>query len=308
MSNIKLYRPVKSNFPFQKFGENLACIKVDDFGKAIRPYQVLPGTFPGTCPIGSKKFYPDIGLKGHNGEDWGLYYSEPIYFNAITDIPVRWQVLNEVDMDGGIGVNVYALDPVPFDALPIHDPGSLRMIENQYNILGGKLFPMFKFWHCLKTFIPDHGIIKPGDMIALGDSTGASSGNHLHWSMKIHGGSTNGFGFSIDSDNGYTGAFDQSPYYKNDFILDVLDPKFKFLKDLRQGIFDTDVGVLQSILVKYKDMQPILAEETGYYGPKTRKGVLAFQIRNNIPLTWYEKNVMAGNVVGPKTRVVLNTL
>lgn len=302
---MKIYRPVKSEGITQRFGENLSCVKLGLDGKPIRPFQVLPGTFTGTCPIGSSKFYEAIGLKGHNGVDSIVYHGEPVYFPVVAD--TRWQVINEVDADGGIGVNVYALDPVPFDTIPVHEQGSLKMIETQYQELGGKLFPMFKFWHLLSTTIPDHGIIKTGDLIGYGDNTGASSGDHLHWSMKIHGGTTNGFGFSIDSDNGYTGALDHLPYFEDRFILDILKPSFSFTKTLTYGITDTDVGVMQALLVRYGYMEPFKTDEIGIFGPKTRAAVFAFQLQK-VALTWYEKNVLRGSIVGPKTIEQLNIL
>lgn len=300
---MKIYRPVLTDRKTQGFGENLACVKADGNGTPLRPFQVVPGLFPGTCPVGSTKFYPAIGLKGHNGWDNVLYHGEPIYFPVVFDDPQpRLQVINEVDADGGIGVNVYCLDPIPFSSIPVHEPGSLKMIERQYAELGGKLYPMWKFWHCLSTVVADHGFIKPGQMIAYGDTTGASSGDHLHWCMKIHTGN----GFSIDSDNGYTGAFDHLPYYENKFVLDVLKPPpFQFTKTLSRGTYDPDVSVLQAFLVRNHYMEPIKAEETGYYGPKTQSAVFAFQLEN-IELSYYERYVMRGSTVGPKTIAVLN--
>lgn len=302
---FKIYRPIHTDFLTQKFGENLACIKVDDFGKAIRPFQVLPGVYPGTCPIGSTKFYPEIGLKAHNGQDWSAYHGEPIYFPAVSDPAVTWKVINEVDADGGIGVNVYSQQPIPFDTLPVYDEGAFKMIRNQYDTLGGKLFPMFKFWHLLSPAVPDGTLVKAGDLIGYGDSTGASSGDHLHWSMKIHGGSVQGFGFSIDSDNGYTGALDQTQYYENKFILDVTKPSFVFTKSMKLGDVNTDVGVMQALLVRHGFMQPFKSDEVGIYGPKTQRAVYNFQLKY-LDLSWYERNVMKGSVAGPKTIVKLN--
>lgn len=304
---MKIYRPVKSDLTFQGFGENLACVKLGLDGNPIRPFKVIPGVFSGACPIGHTKFYTAIGLKGHNGWDSHLYHGEPIYFPVVTDPEIRWQVINEVDVDGGIGVNVYALDPVPFPTLPVHEPGSFRMIEKQYQILGGKLYPMFKFWHLLSTSVPNHGYIKPGELLGFGDTTGASSGDHLHWSMKVHGGSTNGFGFSIDGDNGYTGAFDHKPWYENKFILDVLQPRFQFKKPMAQGETSVDVGVMQALLVRWGFMLPFKADESGIYGGKTAAAVLKFQIAN-IELSWYERNVLRGSKAGAKTIAALNKI
>jgi len=74
---MKVYRPLRTDFIGQRFGENLACAETDLYGNVKRPFKILPGTFPGTCPPRSTKFYPSIGLKGHNGSDVGIYYGEP---------------------------------------------------------------------------------------------------------------------------------------------------------------------------------------------------------------------------------------
>lgn len=303
--DLKIYRPVRTAYRTQGFGENLACVRLNAQGVPIRPFQVLPGVFPGTCPPGSTKFYPEIGLSGHNGWDNSLYHGEPVYFPVMAP-NVEWEIINEVDADGGLGVNVYARQPVAFDVLPVHVPGSLHMIENQYNVLGGKLYPMFKFWHLLSFAKQNHDYIKPGELLGLGDTTGASSGDHLHWSMKIHGGSTNGFGFSIDSDNGFAGALDHQPYYHDQFILEVANPPFKFERSLILGTTNTDVGVMQALFVRWGYMQPFKADESGIYGQKTRAAVLAFQLGEGVPLSTYERYVLRGSMVGPKTIAALN--
>lgn len=303
---MKIFRPVKTDLMFQGFGENLACIKLGADGKPVRPFKVIPGVFPNTCPAGCTKFYTAIGMKGHNGWDSGLYHGEPIYFPVVAE-NVEWLVINEVDPDGGLGVNVYAQQPVAFDSLPIHTPGQHEMIKKQYELLGGKVYPMFKFWHLLEFKKKNHEFIVPGELLGLGDTTGASSGDHLHWCMKIHGGSTNGFGFSIDSDNGYTGALDHKPYYENKFILDVVNPPFQFKKPMSQGETSVDAGVMQALLVRWGYMQPFKADESGIYGPKTSAAVLKFQMAKIPDLSWYEKTVLRGTKVGPKTLAALNT-
>lgn len=299
---MKIFRPVKSDYLHQGFGENRPCAKLDANGKPIRPFKIITPV-GNTCPVGYTKFYPEIGLKGHNGWDNDLYHGEPIYFPVIVDQPnMRWQVINEVDVDGGIGVNVYGLDPVPFAKLPIHEPGQFKMIQRQYEELGGKLYPMFKFWHCLSTVVKNHDLIQAGDLIAYGDSTGASSGDHLHWCMKIH----NGNGFSIDSDNGFTGALDHKPYYENKFIRDILKPQFKFKNTMRKGERNVEVGVMQAVLVRFGYMQPFKARESGIYGPKTQTAVFDFQ-KKNVQMSAGDL-ALRGSVAGPKTIAALNKL
>ena len=298
---MKIYRPTQTDFLFQKFGENLACAETDAQGQVKRPFKIIPGTFPGACPVSTTKFYPTIGLKGHNGWDSGLYYSEPVYFPVVSP-ETEWKVMNEVDSSGGIGVDVYSTTPVKFSEIPVHTPGSNREIEQQYIRFGG-LFLTFRFWHLLASKKENGSTIKTGEVLGLGDTTGASSGNHLHWSLKAHDGNNT----SLDLDNGFTGAFDHKPYYENKFVVEALKTSFSFTKTLRKGMVNVDVGVLQAHLVRWGYMKPFKEDEVGIYGGKTATAVLAFQ-EATIPLSWYEKNVLRGTICGPKTLEALNRL
>ena len=217
---MKIHRPIKTDNKIQGFGQNLACCRTGADGKPLQPYKIVNPISDGVCPVGSIPFYKAIGMLGHNGEDWLATHGEPVYFPVLAD--VEWEANNEVDQDGGIGVNVRSKQPVEFENLPPQAVGSLNMIQKQWMKLGGKCYIYFKFWHLLKHNVSDKKPVKPGDLIGWADSTGASGGDHLHWSMKF---SDETSWFSIDSDNGYTGACDFSQWFENKFILDVLEPK-----------------------------------------------------------------------------------
>lgn len=95
-----------------------------------------------------------------------------------------------------------------------------------------------------------------------------------------------------------------------DFIQEVMTsidkadvpPKFIFTKTLSFGMKNDAVLELQKRLVwkGYGSFAP-----TGYYGPLTANSVFAFQ-KANIELSWYERNILRGTKVGPKTLAKLN--
>ena len=212
-----IYRPIKSNWRTQRFGENLACA-VKDTGASF-PYRTIPGAYAGNCPLNSVKLYPLLGLRGHNGEDWAAWRGEPCYHCAEFD---GWQK-SEIDINGGIGVDVISNEPIyPCDKGCLE--GTLHYIKMRY-------------WHFLSVEGYDGKQVKLGDLIGKCDSTGVSSGDHLHFAKKICDKS----GKAAHSDNGYTGAVDFEAEFDNVFVRDVLTIKAQALSviDLaRKVIFE----------------------------------------------------------------------
>ena len=185
---MRIYRPLKTNYRTQAFGENKACVRFSS------PLKVVGKSF-NQCPANFVELYPAMGLKGHNGEDWACWYEEPIYFS--THIAgMTWHAKTEVDNAGGIGVDV---------------------ISDKKFVFNGKTdYIKFRFWHFKSTVVKDGDPVTLGQLLGYGDSTGMSSGNHLHWGIKW----CEEDGRAKYSDNGYRGAWDFSPYMTNIFILD----------------------------------------------------------------------------------------
>ena len=194
---MKIYRPTVSNYLFQKFGENSVCADLDQYGQTIRPF-VVTNAAKGVCPLGKTPFYKALGMRGHNGEDWAIWRGEAIFFSTFID-GMKWRCVTEVDSSGGIGVNVISLGIVP-------ELGT---------------YAKFKFWHLLKVNVSDGQEIDFGHLIGFGDSTGASSGDHLHWSMK----QCEKDGTSINKNNGYYGAVDFADWFDNVFVGDIIRVK-----------------------------------------------------------------------------------
>ncbi len=247
-----IFRPINSNELTQGFGENKACVRTDSKGVPYRPFQVI-----GTklfCPLSSIPFYRALGMKGHNGYDNSCYYKEPIYFPVMAEC--KWWARSEMDADGGVGIDVFSADRIYIDELP-KEAGKLARKEWEDN--DKRVYVKLRFWHLYDIKLGDKPLniqtgvfadgrpqmkpeIKLGDCIGWGNSTGASSGNHVHWSMKIVAKNS----MTLDADNGYYGAVDFSKWYTDSFILDILDIKIpltaqQVLRKMAWGLRHIDI-------------------------------------------------------------------
>lgn len=190
---MKIYRPIKSDRKTQGWGESRACVRVSG---GILNYNNVVGKKGGVCPIGYQDLYSSLGLRGHNGEDWATYHREPLYFPVDFPEAGGWFSVDASDTNGGLGIDVIS--------------------KNKVTLNGRTDHIKFRFWH-LDTAWKDKGV-GLGEIIGYCDNTGASSGTHVHWSVKW----CDENGRSLDKNNGYYGAWDFSPYFKNEFIIDYL--------------------------------------------------------------------------------------
>lgn len=79
---------------------------------------------------------------------------------------------------------------------------------------------------------------------------------------------------------------------------------YTFTNNLSYGQKNADISALQTALrIDGVYSGPV----TGYYGPQTAAGVLAFWTKYNIA-TWWERAFLRGRSVGPKTRIQLNSI
>lgn len=135
------------------------------------------------------KFYNSIGLDGHNGLDFGGIRGEKDYWNC----DLTGEVIGIV-MDIKLGNGVIILTR-----------------EN------GKVMKHRK-WHYLAIHCKIGQILNPGDFMGWVDSTGYSTGDHVHYDLKpqieVNGVLKNEF-----QGNGYFGATDPMPFYTDIFVL-----------------------------------------------------------------------------------------
>lgn len=214
--------------------------------------------------------YQSIGLKGHNGLDYYAEDGTPVY--ATHDGRVTF-----AGYDGGGGLGVV-----------------IRTNE-EYEHGDGVAYFKTIYWHLKKDSLLVTGgqEVKRGQQIGEADNTGMSTGSHLHFGLKpIAKGENDWTWFNTEQNNGMLGAIDPSPYF------------VKFQNEIKIGDRGYDVRDLQDFL-KAKGFFKV--EPTAYYGIKTAEAVFAFQ-KVYCNLSWYEKNILKGTKVGPKTLQALNSL
>lgn len=232
-----------------------------------------------------------VNFTGHNGVDIIAKHGEPIY--ASHDGTAYYEI------DGSQGHGVVLRTDKTFD----------------YN--GEQVYFKTIYWHMVdstkepnfKSPVEGHpnGLkVKAGDIIGYANSTGLSTGDHLHYGLKPclpnEGANT---WYNYLQTNGYQGAIDPVPYFNGKYAKDISSPKHVFLTDLKLGDRGEEVKQLQ---VRLKELGhfPSYQECTGYYGPVTREAVYAFQqdyVSLSLTDMWYH-----GKYCGPKTRTALNNI
>jgi murein DD-endopeptidase MepM/ murein hydrolase activator NlpD len=208
-------------------------------------------------------FYTESGMTGHNGIDFHALDSTEVY--ATHDGRVTF---TGYDGAGGLGVVIRTNEEVEFL------DGTIAYAKSIY-------------WHLKKDTIKVTGgqTVKAGDLIALADNTGRSTGAHLHFGLKpIQKGEQDWYWENVRQNNGYKGAIDPMPYFN------ISTPKHTFTQTLRKGSRGEEVKQLQQILNVYAD---------GIFGNITKLYVMNFQ---------REHKLKADGIVGAKTNAVLNTL
>lgn len=121
-------------------------------------------------------FYPSLGLIAHNG----------------LDIPA----------------------PLETEILASHD-GKVTYVQNDFKSGFGIVIQAqgYKtiYWHQQKNLVLVGQSVKAGDVIGLCNSTGLSTGNHLHFGLKLTDSNNN----TINPGNGYDGAVDPMPFLQD---------------------------------------------------------------------------------------------
>lgn len=199
----------------QGFGENKACMKENLNGTLT--VQTKIGL---NCPVGYEDMYKKMGMLGHNGVDWSTWHGEPVYH---CDEFVG-RVKHEHDLDGGLGVDIVSLEPLLY-----------------CEICKCKHFLKRRFWHGMdrggqSALVGYEGRkVGLGELVMFADNTGASSGDHLHTSLKWC--DQNGIG--LHQENGYNGAIPDLDF-ENKFVGEVVN-----LDQMRMDI----IGLIKSLII-----------------------------------------------------------
>ena len=192
-----IYKPLKSTFVTQSFGENKPCVKVNEAGTVAQPYDFGLATNNNVCQAGYTKLYQTFGLLGHNGYDWVAGHGTPIYY----DCNLEGLVLETaIDPSGGLGVVILTRDT------------------------DGRYYK-HRYWHLKRFRVQVGDKVRMGRWLGDADSTGASSGDHLHRDLK----ECDKDGRTINEDNGYRGAISMDIFYNDSFVLDQLTRVYRLL-------------------------------------------------------------------------------
>lgn len=200
---------------------------------------------------------------------------------------------NGWDFSCVVGTPVYATHDGKVDFAGIDGTDSKTIAIDtlqEYDHEGQKVKFRTMYAHLSEYFVAPGQMVKRGEKIGLTGNTGRyTTGPHLHFGIKPI------INYSpIDVNNGYNGAIDPSPY---------LPEHQEFTKTLALGDVGDEVAKLQAFLLRNGYMKPV--KQLGFYGEITAKAILDFQIKN-VKLSYYERYVLRGRKVGPKTLTALN--
>lgn len=138
-----------------------------------------------------------IDIKGHSGLDIPCARNTPI--RAAQDGEVSYA---GVDSKEGYGVVLRTLEPFEYK--------------------DEECFFKTIYWHVIKDIPVKVGQrVRAGDIIGYADSTGFSTGDHLHFGLKPQlKGESDWTWANLEQDNGYMGAIDPVPYLNNFYAED----------------------------------------------------------------------------------------
>ena len=206
-NKLQLYYPYKPFLIGQYFGESNVCVPANGVFPASKRKPVV-GKQNGVCPAGYEELYPLLGdgfghfMKGHTGMD--LY--GPRGTQAVRS-PINGTVIEIcTELERGLGVGIVT-DEV-FDMNEITALAKVRV------------------WHLMS--IGDNirvgTKVSVGDVIGFPDSTGVSSGDHIHFEVKpvkhISQGNEDITYENILQDNGFFGAINPEPFFIGKYAID----------------------------------------------------------------------------------------
>lgn len=219
--NSFLYQPVKPFFVTQLFGVSDACVKDSSLPISQR---AITSKVNGVCPTGYSELYPLLGMKGHTGLDLVAKRWQPVY--ASLDGRVE-EVETEVERGLGVGV----------------------ITDKKYFCNETNRPEWFKYrnWHFIGLNVHRGDYVRTGELLGWADSTGLSSGDHVHFEVKpVAVNTTTSKWYNLLQDNGYFGAINPLPYVHNTFALNVstVNTLLEQIAKILDAISDTLRGLL----------------------------------------------------------------
>lgn len=143
-------------------------------------------------PFGAPgQFYTDQGLLGHNGIDIAVPNGTQV--RCVNKKKSRITKIIEGTVD------------------PITNTRGKGMWCTEVEPDEQGRYLVTSYWHLQEFLKTEIDVILPGDVIALSNNTGHSSGPHLHFGAKYYKKDTQGNFYTINTNNGYQGYFDPTP-------------------------------------------------------------------------------------------------
>lgn len=192
-----LHKPFKNTVIAQGFGEDRLCVASDP----NRVPKYISKTTPETCPTGYVS--PYASTHGHNGLDIRAARWEPIY-------ALHEGIIQEVQTEvaRGLGVGIVSTTPYFFQ-----ETGKKETFKTRY-------------WHLIALNVHIGEKVETGTLIGWADSTGLSTGDHLHLELKPvriiwdNSGNIDGL-VNVLQNNGSLGAVNPAPYMSNIYVLEI---------------------------------------------------------------------------------------
>ena len=151
----------------------------------------------GECAPNICHKYKELGLLGHNGMD--LYAPDGTVVRAAHNGIVTF---SGEDGSGGLGVVIRT--------------------NKKFDYKDGEAYYKTIYWHLKKgcIYVKAGQTVRTGDIIALADNTGLSTGSHLHFGLKpVYQGEQDWEWWNAEQDNGYKGAIDPEPFFTGRYAI-----------------------------------------------------------------------------------------
>ena len=157
----------------------------------------------GVChPVVCHIYKKQLGLDGHNGIDAVAKHGQIVRASHDGIVTFAGE-----DGSAGYGVVVRTLDK--------HEYNEPKVGEAYYKSI---------YWHLLSDGIKVRAgqKVKTGDVIGLADSTGISTGDHLHFGVKpMYKGEKDWEWWNAEQNNGFKGAIDPEPFFTGTHAEDI---------------------------------------------------------------------------------------
>lgn len=257
------------------------------FQYPIKPYVISQkwGTY-------DPKDYSQFGFTRHNGIDVALSPDKHIlapFKGTVVRVATKENGLWQPN-GGGVFLGIVS-DQYDFPAFTNKTPDnvSVSFVSSNCNVLADLL-------HLDHILVKEGDKVTAGQLVAIGDNTGFSTGPHCHtqWRRINWMGGTN---YSTVDTNDANNSFDPTQFFVPSSF------HYNFMVNLSFGETSVDIANLQKALT-LQGFFPEDQVQTGTYGPITASAVLQFRSKYKISSATDPK----GQSVGPLTRAQLNSL